>query len=198
MQVRGGKREDAKRFSDLVLLAAPFFSELFGEDEARALLQYLYRCNSNLFGYSHSWFAEEENTLGMIYGYDYRTKMDEQVKTGYLMLRGLGFSFFRVIPPLLKLDAQVSRIEKGQFYIAFLAVYHDFQGHGIGSVLLDFADKRALSLGDTSVCLDVEEENTKAFRVYEHKGFKSERSYSIRLNSHLELHFIRMKKELAD
>jgi len=107
-------------FSELVLLAAPFFSKLFREERAVELLQYLYVHDNNLFSFSHCLFAQDgDDILGLVVGYDWQTKQGEQLSTGYLMIKHLGLQFFKALPALLKLDAQVSRISREDYYIAF-------------------------------------------------------------------------------
>jgi len=111
MVVRKGTLEDKNHVSELVLLAAPFFSKLFGEKRAVELLQYLYVHDNNLFSFSHCLFAQDgDDILGLVVGYDWQTKQSEQLGTGYLMIKHLGLQFLKALPALLKLDAQVSRI----------------------------------------------------------------------------------------
>lgn len=59
MEVRKGTPKDNNHFSELVLLAAPFFSEVFGKGGAVELLQYLYVHHRNLFSFSHCMFAQD-------------------------------------------------------------------------------------------------------------------------------------------
>jgi ribosomal protein S18 acetylase RimI-like enzyme len=52
-----------------------------------------------------------------------------------------------------------------------LAVAPGFRGQGIGSQLLDAVEGKARSLGCCKVTLEVQENNTRARRVYEFAGF---------------------------
>mgnify|MGYP001361979330 CR=1 FL=1 len=196
MEVRKGTLKDNNHFSELVLLAAPFFSEVFGKRGAVELLQYLYVHDKNLFSFSHCMFAQEGDILGLVVGYDWQTKRSEQLITGYLMVKHLGLQFFKVLPALLKLDTQVSRISSEDYYIAFLAVYQQVQTRGVGTALMKRAEEDAVSCGAKFICLDVETENENAVRFYQKRGYRIERTFSVNLTQEVVLHFHRMKKEL--
>ncbi|HAR40977.1 MAG TPA: GNAT family N-acetyltransferase [Coprothermobacter sp.] len=196
MVVRKGTLKDKNHFSELVLLAAPFFSKLFGEERAVELLQLLYEHDNNLFSFSHCLFAQDGDILGLVMGYDWQTKQREQLGTGYLMIKHLGLQFFKVLPALLKLDAQVSRISREDYYIAFLAVYQQVQTRGVGTALMKRAEEDAVSCGAKFVCLDVETENENAVQFYEKRGYTIERTFSVNLTQEVVLHFHRMKKEV--
>ena len=197
MVVRKGTLEDKNHFSELVLLAAPFFSKLFREKRAVELLQLLYEHDRNLFSFSHCLFAQDgDDILGLVVGYDWQTKQSEQLSTGYLMIKYLGLQFFKALPALLKLDAQVSRISREDYYIAFLAVYQQVQTRGVGTALMKRAEEDAVSCGAKFICLDVETENEKAISFYQKRGYETERTFSVNLTQEVVLHFHRMKKEL--
>ncbi|MDA1054591.1 MAG: GNAT family N-acetyltransferase [Planctomycetota bacterium] len=70
----------------------------------------------------------------------------------------IGFSTFRALPLLNIHD---------------LAVHRDFRGQGIGTRLLDAAEQEAIRLGCCKLTLEVQQENTKARRLYERVGFDS-------------------------
>ena len=196
MLVRKGTLKDNNHFSELVLLAAPFFSKLFGDEGAVELLQGLYEHERNLFSFSHCLFAEDGDILGLVVGYDWQTKRSEQLITGYLMVKHLGLQFFKVLPALLKLDTQVSRISSEDYYIAFLAVYQQVQTRGVGTALMKRAEKDAVSCGAKFVCLDVETENENAVQFYQKRGYTIERTFSVNLTREVVLHFHRMKKRI--
>jgi len=196
MLVRKGTLKDKNHFSELVLLAAPFFLKLFGEKRAVELLQLLYEHDHNLFSFTHCLFAQDGDILGLVMGYDWQTKQSEQLGTGYLMIKHLGLQFFKVLPALLKLDAQVSRISREDYYIAFLSVYQQVQTRGVGTALMKRAEEDAVSCGARFVCLDVETENENAVQFYQKRGYTIERTFSINLTQEVVLHFYRMKKEL--
>ena len=53
-----------------------------------------------------------------------------------------------------------------------LAVLPEFRGHGIGRELLAAVDRKAIELGCGRVTLEVQENNTRARRIYKVAGFK--------------------------
>jgi len=137
------------------------------------LLQYLYVHDNNLFSFSHCLFAQDgDDILGLVVGYDWQTKQSEQLSTGYLMIKYLGLQFFKALPALLKLDAQVSRISREDYYIAFLVVYQQVQTRGVGTALMKRAEEDAVSCGAKFICLDVETENENAVRFYQKRGYR--------------------------
>jgi len=151
--------------------------------------------DKNLFSFSHCLIAQNEDVLGLVVGYDWQAKQSEQLSTGYLMIKHLGLQFFKALPALLKLDAQVSRISREDYYIAFLAVYQQVQTRGVGTALMKRAEEDAVSCGAKFICLDVETE-TKCSSFYQKRGYRIERTFSVNLTQEVVLHFHRMKKEL--
>lgn len=59
----------------------------------------------------------------------------------------------------------------GALNVDVIAVNDAYRGHGIGSQLMDFADKAALRNDFNAVTLQVHEENAGAIRLYERLGF---------------------------
>lgn len=60
----------------------------------------------------------------------------------------------------------------GSFYIAGLALFPIFRGRGIGSHLLDMAERRARKLRCREISLIVFAENGEAVRLYAQNGFR--------------------------
>lgn len=59
-----------------------------------------------------------------------------------------------------------------EFYIFMLAVLPEFQNHGLGSILLGFAEEKAKELGYKKCSLMVRIKNPSAIRLYERQGYK--------------------------
>lgn len=57
------------------------------------------------------------------------------------------------------------------FYINTLAVYPNYQNHGLGARLLEAANRKALKTGCSGLSLEVGEHNRDAFRFYVRHGF---------------------------
>ncbi|MBO8181863.1 MAG: ribosomal protein S18-alanine N-acetyltransferase [Archaeoglobus sp.] len=56
--------------------------------------------------------------------------------------------------------------------IISFAVKKEFQGHGVGSMLMDEAIKRCIERGKKSIMLEVRVSNERAQKLYKKKGFK--------------------------
>jgi len=61
---------------------------------------------------------------------------------------------------------------RGEYYISNVAILPRFQGHGIGSRLLAFAEHQARSAGLNRVSLCVDMDNDGAFRLYQRTGYR--------------------------
>lgn len=70
----------------------------------------------------------------------------------------VGFSTFRALPLLNIHD---------------LTVHRDFRGQGLGTRLLEAAEREAQRLGCCKITLEVQHENVNARRLYERVGFES-------------------------
>ena len=56
-------------------------------------------------------------------------------------------------------------------HFSYFSVAHHFRGKGIGSCLIDFAEKYFIELGLCKIRLHVDKDNYAAIRLYERKGF---------------------------
>lgn len=61
----------------------------------------------------------------------------------------------------------------GSFYVNTLAVYPRERGHGLGSVLIQAAERKARKAHCASMLLEVAEENEAALRFYARHGFSA-------------------------
>lgn len=61
--------------------------------------------------------------------------------------------------------------EEARCYVSSLYILPEFQGMGVGKVLLEEAERRALAFGVNEIWLGVMVQNTKALDWYVRKGF---------------------------
>jgi ribosomal protein S18 acetylase RimI-like enzyme len=177
MVLRPGRADDARDFARLALEAAPsFLPSLFGS-KVGALLARLYGEQRNLFSYEHVRFLEADGLpLGMVLGYDGRAQADQRVRTGWLLARFLPSVAFRHIVPLVRADAVLGCVRRGDYYVSNLAVAPRARGAGLGSHLLAEVERDAAAKGLARVVLDAETDNEGAVRLYRRLGYGIERS----------------------
>jgi ribosomal protein S18 acetylase RimI-like enzyme len=132
---------------------------------------------------------------GMILGYDWRTKRQEDLRTGLLMLKYMELSFFQRIPLFLRARDATGWVDKDEYYISNVAVYPKYRGMEIGTALIAKVETEAEKSELKKVVLDVEMENLMAVKLYKKLGYAIIRESSVNLNGEL-FYFYRMCKNL--
>jgi ribosomal protein S18 acetylase RimI-like enzyme len=97
-----------------------------------------------------------------------------------------------ICAPMLRI---LKTIAEGDFYILSMAVDREFRGGGIGSILIDFIEKRARASGSTRLSLDVSAKNEGALRLYKRRGMTIESQWPKRMPMP-GVRFYRMAKSL--
>ncbi len=187
---------DAEDFISLIILSAPlFFKKLYG-NRFKSILRYLFSHQGNLFSFRHVYFAESNGKkAGMILGYDWRFKKQEDLRTGLLLLKYMELNFIKRLPLFLKARDVIGRVNREEHYISNIAVYPEYRGMGIGIDLIAEVEMKARINGAKKVALDVEAENLKAVNLYKKLGYTIAKKSSIRLHREL-FSFYRMCKKL--
>ena len=80
--------------------------------------------------------------------------------------------------PLMRI---IDTMADGDFYLHAIAVDKGLEGKGIGSVLLDSIEGRAIASGSARLALDVSAKNERARSLYEHRGMTIESQWPKRL-----------------
>lgn len=187
---------DDKDFAELVLISAPYFNLLFG-NKIKVVLQYLFRSNLNLFSHEHVYIAEHDGKkLGMILGYTWKDKKDENFRTGLLLFKQIGAVLLKNFLVLLKFNVTVGKVSDGEYYISNLATYLNSRGMGLGKKLIRQAEQVAKISGAKMIVLDVERDNFIAINLYEKLGFNKTKKFSISLKRNGVLNYYRMEKAL--
>ena len=187
---------DAKYFSELILVSAPYFPLLFGQ-KVKTILEYMFFSPGNLFSYKHVYFGTiDTKKAGMILSYSYQTKKKENLRTGLLLLRYVGVNILTKLPILMKFNATVGRLDKEEYYISNIATFPKFRGMGVGKKLMLVAEDDAKRNNTKRIILDVEKENITAITFYKKLGYQTAKEFSIPLGKEV-LHFYRMIKKLG-
>lgn len=196
--IRKAIPDDGKDFSELMLMSAPYFTILFG-DNIKTVLQGLFRYRSNLFSFEHVCFAQVDGEkTGMILGYDWQVKKRENLKTGLLLFKYMGVRILCKFLSLMKFNTTVGKVCDGEYYVSNIAIYTPFRGRGVGKILIHNAEQEAKMVDAERIVLDVEKENISAISFYKGLGYKIIKEFSRSLQGNKILHFYRMIKQLKE
>ncbi len=196
--IRKGKIEDARDFSHLILLSAPvFFPSLFG-DNVLEVMENLFRYPGNIFSFEHSYFVEMEKKIaGMVLGYTWKERDQEELNTGFLLFKYLGWDILTRVPYLLRVQSILGKLVAGDYYISNIAVYPEFRGCGLGTSLLKKMEEEAVERGCKMIVLDVEADNRGAIRLYQKLGYNAGEGSSVVKIKGKSFEFFRMRKNIG-
>jgi len=127
------------------------------------------------YSYEHVTFAENGGRIvGMVSGYTaevHRMSDHEIVVAAAGWRRHRMAAYLRVAARLFDfMDA----VPDGDYYVQGFAVDKDLRGKGIGSKLLDHAERTAKEHGSARFALDVAAKNKGGRRLYERRGMTAE------------------------
>ena len=194
--IRKGSHYDAKDFADLIILSAPSFLPTLYGNKVKIILVNLFVKGNNLFGFHHTYFANTgHKKAGIILGYDWQLKKQEDLQTGLLLLKNMGVDFFKRLYSFLNAKKIVGWVCEREYYISNVAVFPKYRGMGLGTYLIDLAEKEAKQCGANRLSLDVETENINAINLYKKLGFTIAKKSSTKLYRQF-FKFYRMYKEL--
>ncbi|ASJ09379.1 acetyltransferase [Thermococcus siculi] len=191
-----GTEEEAEHFAELMRLSAPeYFPSLLGE-KFREFFKIAFMEKGNLFSHEHVVFAMYEGKIaGMLLGYSWKSKSDEEGKTGWLMMKVLGFDFLKRLPAFISARSGSGKLDENDYYVSNVAVYPEFRGKKIGKALMLKAEGLARESGAKRITLDVERDNEIAIAVYKKLGYTIEREHEVELEGR-KYGFYRMVKPL--
>lgn len=197
IKVRKATLSETQDFADLILLSVPsLFPAIYG-DEVKAIMRCLFSQRRNLFSFEHAYFAELGGKgVGMLLGYDWRSRSQESWRTGFLMLKQMKGNFFTKLPLLIKVGSVIGMVSNEEYHVSNVAIYPEYRGMGIGTKIMSAVEEEAKKSGAAWAVLDVEVENTDAIRLYSRLGYSVVRESSVRLRKGKEFRFYRMIKRL--
>ena len=151
-------------------VAEGFFRFMLGRRFAEIIASAYPRPNHS-YSFQNVIYAEyDKRIVGMVLGF---TAEQHHSFSNQPLKEAAGLSVLRMTTvnilcaPMLRI---LKTIADGDFYILSMAVDREFRGGGIGSILIDFIEKRARASGSTRLSLDVSAKKEGARRLYERCG----------------------------
>lgn len=179
-QGEGRKEEETAFLLLLELSAGRVLLRLFGPSWRRVFCR-LFQDTETLFSFPHIltlW--QGEALLGMALGWGSDDRRAKGLRTAFRLFPYALPRFMHCVPKLF-----YAGLPPSSYYLSNLAVFPPYQGKGFGKMLLQAVEEEALRLGDASVVLDVEKENSRALAFYRKNGYRTVREF---------LSFVRMEK----
>jgi ribosomal protein S18 acetylase RimI-like enzyme len=186
---------------DDALLAAPLmyssgpkaFDFVFAEGKEGGTLDFLFwafQRDDVMFSYRHHWVAEVDGkVLGLMGNFTKQSAARTQLANGIQMIRYLGLA--KGLKALMRGLTFEIRLVKPPLAdclnISHVGVAAESRGMGLGSKLIDHAEKQARIQGFKKISLDVSVINPRAQQLYERLSFKvlkERQSYTDKLDNH--------------
>jgi len=184
-----------KEFVEMIITSANYFLWLFGT-KIKTVLEKLYVRPNNLFSFEHCYIIKKGDEIAsMVLCYDYLTKKQENLNTGWLLFRFLNFNVLKRLPILLQMNKTIGQLNEGDFYVSNLITFEKFKRQGIAKKLLSEVEKIALNKKMKQMVLDVEKENSPAISLYKSLGYVICNNFHIKSKKE-NLEFFRMTKTL--
>ena len=129
----------------------------------------------NDYSYQNVTFAEHDKVIvGMVLGYtaEQHRRSSRQPLKQAAGRRNLRMRVVLILfAPLRRI---IDSIADGDFYLQAIAVDKELRGEGVGSILIDYIEERAVVSGSVRLSLDVSAKNKGARRLYERRGMTVE------------------------
>jgi ribosomal protein S18 acetylase RimI-like enzyme len=180
--IRPATPADSNLVSGLIYLTMGFEADwLFGQEEGHPTLQvlaHLYLRNENRLSHTLVHLAERDGqALGLLLAYPGRLLSRLNWLTGWCLLSILGLPATIRLARIQSAYGDLKEAAADEFYISNLAVFPEFQGQGIGSRLMAYAEELACASGLHKSSLIVAFGHKNACHLYEQLGYKIIRSY---------------------
>ncbi len=167
-EIRAATRDDVPDLSKLLILAAggvvdALYHGLIPGKPTNEIVERRLQREGTTGSYENCWVAVQD---GRVVGELHAYPMDELENDPPDPL--IPEERYAVLEPFDHLDP----VAAGSYYINVVAVYPEFQGHGIGTQLLDLARAEAEARGFDQLSLVVAEQNRGAVWLYRRCGFE--------------------------
>ncbi|GCF08315.1 GNAT family N-acetyltransferase [Dictyobacter arantiisoli] len=170
MYIRPARKTDAQDALPLIYQVISGFSgTLLGsrtEQEFHEVIADFFQAENNRFSYQNYLVAEVgQRVAGLLLLYHGRDAevLDRPILEHARRVKN---------NPTFRLDKEA---DEDEWYIDTLSVSPDYAGQGIGTALMKAAEEQVRQRQDRKLALLVEEENTRAHRLYQHLGYKEDK-----------------------
>ncbi len=191
MGIRKGTTNDNLIASQLIYSSGPVsFDHVFSERHGPHVITFLqnqYALKGSMFSHEHHYLYElDGNVVGCLAYYDKTSHHQTFFHNAKCIWKNYGW---RSIAKGLIFEMRLVKApKKNCLYLSHIAVLAEQQGKGIAKKLIAFAEKKAIENGLNKLSLDVAEQNSGAFTLYQKLGFKiikRNMSYNQILDNHL-------------
>ena len=149
-------------FSAYSHIASTYSPHPKSESGFTMMLQQFFQQDGNRFSYQNAFVAQhEQQVVGLVLNFGGRDepRLNNMVEQRFQSTPG--GSGWRL----------VRESAEDEWYIDAIAVYSQWEGHGIGTSLLQHAEHQALERNYRKIALNVDKENERALRLYLHLGY---------------------------
>ena len=200
MKIRQANQGDAYILAQLVFSSAPAaLAAIFDISSELTALNFLHSSflmPDGQYGYANHWVTEIDNqVVGCLSAWhsDLPDSFHQATLTQLMAFYGMHDTLSVMLASQALQDC-IPKPQKHEWCFGHFAVLVPYQKQGVGSELLTWVHKQALTYGKLALSLDVEACNTQAINFYLRRGFvqKSEsgvskRMHAIGIGSHLHL-----------
>jgi ribosomal protein S18 acetylase RimI-like enzyme len=174
--------------------AEGFFRFMLGR-RAAEIVAAAYIQPDNDYSYQNATFAERDEVIvGMVSSFTgkQRRSFTKQPLKRAAGRRRLRMSLVTTLcAPLMRI---LETTADGDFYLQAIAVDKELRGEGVGSMLMNYMEERAIASGAVRFSLDVSAKNNGARRLYERRGMTVESEWP--KSRFIPSLFVRMAKPL--
>ncbi|MBC7217025.1 MAG: GNAT family N-acetyltransferase [Candidatus Caldatribacterium sp.] len=143
----------------------------------------LFQDTRTLFSFPHTLVLRQgEVILGMALGWASGDRREKGLCTAWKLFPFALPRFFLFVPKIFS-----SGLPPSSYYLSNIAIFPPHQGKGLGRMLLQAVESKALEAGDSCVILDVEKDREKTLSFYLRNGYGRAGTF---------LSFVRMQKGL--
>ena len=200
MKIRQATLGDAKALAPLIFSSAPTaLAAIFDINHELSALHFLQSSLSTedgQYGFANHWVVEiDHHVVGCVSAWHSNLPDSFHQATLNKLTGFYGIAnALSVVQSCQTLQDCFPKPKEHEWCIGHFAVSAQHQKKGVGTALLEFMHKQALSFGKPELCLDVESINTQAIDFYLGHGFVkkqesgvSSRMHSLGIGSHFHL-----------